>query len=182
MEKLGTAEQKLADFIYEKPEVVVKLLQKYGYDISVKTATLSQIYDLTFKAIIVDSNVGLTNDLSVAYDTDMELNAGAIVGAVIGAFTSLITAQMQSDTAKKNRQAQYNITLATLSSDEKLANEKLRSDTENARTGILANSLLQYRQSLQTESTARLKDTWLYVTGLGIGLGIIFGVYLISKR
>jgi len=179
MEKLGTAEQKLADFIYEKPEVVVKLLQKYGYDISVSTATLQQIYELTFKAIIVDSNVDFANDMDIAVSTDMELN---VVGALLGTFTSIITAGMQSDTAKKNRQAQYNITLATLTSNEKLASEKLRSDTENARTGILANSLLQYRQSLQTESTARLKDTWLYVTGLGIGLGIIFGVYLISKR
>lgn len=179
MEKLGTAEQKLADFIYEKPEVVVKLLQKYGYDISVETATLSQIYELTFKAIIVDSNIDFANDMDMAFANDIELNA---VGAILNVFTSIITSQMQSDTAKKNRQAQYNITLATLSADEKLANEKLRSDTENARTGILANSMLEYRKTLQTESTARLKDTWLYVTGLGIGLGIIFGVYLISKR
>jgi hypothetical protein len=179
MEKLGTVEQKLADFIYEKPEVVVKLLQKYGYNISVDTATLSKINELTFKAIIVDSNIDFANDMDMAVSNDIELNA---VGAILGVFTSLITSQMQSDTAKKNRQAQYNITLATLSSDEKLANEKLRSDTENARTGILANSMLQYRTSLQTESTARLKDTWLYVTGLGIGLGVLFGVYLISKR
>jgi len=179
MEKLGTVEQKLADFIYEKPELVVKLLQKYGYDISVKTATLSQIYDLTFKAIIVDSDKEFANDMDMAVSSDMELN---IAGAVIGAFTSIITAGIQSDVAKKNRQAQYNITLATLSANEKLASEKLRSDTENARTGILANSMLQYRTSLQTESTARLKDTWLYVTGIGIGLGILFGVYLISKR
>jgi len=98
MEKLGTAEQKLADFIYEKPEVVVKLLQKYGYDISVSTATLQQIYELTFKAIIVDSNVDFANDMDIAVSTDMELN---VVGALLGTFTSIITAGMQSDTAKK---------------------------------------------------------------------------------
>jgi len=98
MEKLGTVEQKLADFIYEKPEVVVKLLQKYGYNISVDTATLSKINELTFKAIIVDSNIDFANDMDMAVSNDIELNA---VGAILGVFTSLITSQMQSDTAKK---------------------------------------------------------------------------------
>jgi hypothetical protein len=41
---------------------------------------------------------------------------------------------------------------------------------------------LAYRTTLQKESTARLKDTWLYVTGLGIGLGILYGVYLIGSK
>jgi hypothetical protein len=45
----------------------------------------------------------------------------------------------------------------------------------------LANSLLAYRQTLQLESTARLKDTWLYVTGLGIGMGIFYGLYLFTQ-
>lgn len=179
MDKLQPKEQKLADFIYEKPEVVVELLKKYGYDISVSTATISQINELTFKAIFIDLNRGFANDLDVAISTDMELN---IAGAVIGSFTSIITGVMGQETAQRNRVAQYNMTLANLSANEKLQNEKVRSDTENARTGILANSLLQYRQTLQVESTARLKDTWLTVTAIGVGLGIILGVYLISKR
>ena len=66
--------------------------------------------------------------------------------------------------------------------DEKLSEEKLRADVEIARLGILANTLLAYRTTLQKESTARIKDTWLYVTGLGIGLGILFGVYLIGSK
>ena len=64
--------------------------------------------------------------------------------------------------------------------DEKLAEEKIRAEQETARLNILANTLLAYRTTLQKESTARIKDTWLYVTALGIGLGILFGVYLIG--
>jgi hypothetical protein len=66
--------------------------------------------------------------------------------------------------------------------EEKLAGEKLRADQENARLQILTNTILAYRTTLQKESTARLKDTWLYVTGLGIGLGILYGVYLIGSK
>ena len=58
--------------------------------------------------------------------------------------------------------------------------EKIRSDSETARAQILANTLAQYRISLQKEGTARIKDTWLYVTGLGIGIGIIYGIYLLA--
>jgi hypothetical protein len=65
---------------------------------------------------------------------------------------------------------------------EKLAEEKIRAEQETARLQILANTLLAYRETLQKESTARLKDTWLYVTGLGIGLGILYGVYLIGSK
>jgi hypothetical protein len=66
--------------------------------------------------------------------------------------------------------------------EEKLAGEKLRAEQENARLQILTNTILAYRTTLQKESTARLKDTWLYVTGLGIGLGILYGVYLIGSK
>jgi hypothetical protein len=49
---------------------------------------------------------------------------------------------------------------------------------ETARTQILANSMLQYRQSLQKEGTQRLKDTWLYVVGAGLGISLFYGLYL----
>ena len=81
----------------------------------------------------------------------------------------------------KNRALQKKLVLAQLSMDEKLAEEKIRAEQETARLTIMANTLLAYRTTLQKESTARLKDTWLYVTGLGIGLGILFGVYLIGS-
>lgn len=179
MEKLNPAEQKIADFIYEKPEIVVKLLEKYGYDISIDTATISKINELTFKAIIIDLNKDFANDFDMAIANEGELN---MVSGILSVVTSVISGVMAQETAQRNRTAQYNMTLANLSANEKLASEQLRSQTENARSGILANSMLEYRKTLQTESTARLKDTWLYVTGLGVGLGILFGVYLISKK
>ena len=40
----------------------------------------------------------------------------------------------------------------------------------------------EYRKLLQTESTARLKDTWIYIVGLGLGMGLFYGIYLISKK
>jgi hypothetical protein len=46
----------------------------------------------------VDSNIDFANDMDMAVSNDIELNA---VGAILGVFTSLITSQMQSDTAKK---------------------------------------------------------------------------------
>jgi hypothetical protein len=42
--------------------------------------------------------------------------------------------------------------------------------------------LLEYRKSLQSESTARLKDTWIYVAGLGIGMGSFYGLYLMFSK
>ena len=72
--------------------------------------------------------------------------------------------------------------LAQLSMNEKLAVEKIRAEQETARLTILTNTILEYRITLQKESTARLKDTWLYVTALGIGLGILYGVYLIGSK
>ena len=179
MQKLNPAEKKIADFIYEKPEIVVKLLQKYGYDISIDTATLSQINELTFKAIYVDSNKAFANDFDNMLASGGELNFVMVAVAVVSAVVSGFMAKSEGE---KNRKAQYAIALANLSSSEKLATEKLRAETETARTGILANSLLEYRKTLQSESTARLKDTWLYVTGIGIGLGILFGLSLLSKE
>ncbi|MEI7510161.1 MAG: hypothetical protein WCJ62_11940 [Flavobacterium sp.] len=179
MQNLNPAEKKIADFIYEKPEIVVKLLQKYGYDIYIDTATLSQINELTFKAIYVDSNNAFAKDFDDMLASGGELN---FVMVAITVASSIVSGFLAQGEAEKNRKAQYAIALANLSSSEKLATEKLRSETETARTGILANSLLEYRKTLQSESTARLKDTWLYVTGIGIGLGILFGLSLLSKE
>ena len=84
--------------------------------------------------------------------------------------------------AEKQLEQGKRIALAQLASNEKLAMEKLRIEQETARTGILASSLLAYRQSLQKESTARLKDTGIYVAGLGIGMGSFYGLYLMISK
>lgn len=51
MNNQEVAIKKIADFIYEKPEVVVAILKESGYDISVDTATLSKINELTLTAL-----------------------------------------------------------------------------------------------------------------------------------
>ena len=66
--------------------------------------------------------------------------------------------------------------------NEKLSMEQQKAMLEGKRAEILLNSALAYRQSLQTESTARLKDTWIYVLGLGLSMGLFYGIYLISKK
>ena len=41
-------------------------------------------------------------------------------------------------------------------------------------------TLLGYRVALQEESTKRLKDTWIYVVGSGLGISLIYGVALVG--
>ena len=90
-------------------------------------------------------------------------SAGISAGVAVA--STIITSAFASADAKKQRELQKQLKLSELALTERLAMEKIRAEQETARTNILANSLLAYRQTLQTESTARLKDTWLYVTG-----------------
>jgi hypothetical protein len=53
---------------------------------------------------------------------------------------------------------------------------------ETNRTQIFANSITKTYEVLQKESTARLSDTWIYVLALGLGIGIIYGIKLISSK
>lgn len=173
---------KIADFIYEKPEVMVILLKKYGYDIDVKTATLQKINEYTFKELY-------SGDIKFAQDLDNTIaNEGyaniipLVVGAGISIATSLFGASQGAKQAEKDRQLQKDIASANLASTEKLSYETLQTNAETARMQILANSLSQNRNNLYTQSTQRLKDTWLYVIALGVGIGIIYGITLISSK
>lgn len=178
MEEKNAIAQKINEFIYQQPDVVVVILQQNGYDIDLKTATLPQITKLVYGAIYNDDK-----DFIQAFDNAMANDGNnnivvALATAVIGSAVSYFGG---AEEGRKNRDLQKDIAIAQLSYQEKLAGEQLRVQQETARFDILANTLLEYRKSLQSESTARLKDTWLYVTGLGIGIGILFGVYLIGS-
>lgn len=180
MENTTSIDKKINDFIYDKPDVAVVILQQFGYDINLKTATLPQITKLVYTALYISKDEPFAQALDNAMANDGETNiVGAIVASVIG---SVISGFFGASEGDKNRDLQKKLALAQLSMDEKLAEEKIRADQETARLGILANTLLAYRTTLQKESTARIKDTWLYVTGLGIGLGILYGVYLIGSK
>jgi gas vesicle protein len=180
MQNTTAIDKKINDFIYEKPDVAVVILQQFGYDINLQSATLPQITKLVYSALYISQDEAFAQALDNAMTNDGESNIiGAIVGAVAG---SVIGGLFGASEGKKNRELQKKLALAQLSMDEKLSEEKIRAEQETARLQILANTLLAYRTTLQKESTARLKDTWLYVTGLGIGLGILYGVYLIGSK
>jgi hypothetical protein len=102
----------------------------------------------------------------------------AVGCAVVSIGVSIAGNSSAKKQAEKNREAQLRIAFAQMAEDEKIALEKLRIEREIATTGILASSLLEYRKTLQVESTARLKDTGIYVAMLGFGMGSFYGLYL----
>jgi hypothetical protein len=182
MENTTAIDKKINDFIYEKPDVAVVILQQFGYDINLKTATLPQITKLVYTALYISKDEPFAQALENAMSNDGENNILPLIGIGISILSSVASGFLGASEGEKNRELQKKLALAQLSMDEKLAEEKIRADQETARLGILANTLLAYRTTLQKESTARIKDTWLYVTGLGIGLGILYGVYLIGSK
>jgi hypothetical protein len=180
MDKINPIDKQINDFIYDKPDVAVVLLQQFGYNIKLKTATLPKITKLVYTALYINQDKPFAEALENAIANDGEFNfVVAIFTAVISSVIGGIVAGKEGD---KNRDLQKKLALAELSMNEKLTEEKIRAQQETARLDIMVNTLLAYRTTLQKESTARLKDTWLYVTGLGIGLGILYGVYLIGSK
>jgi gas vesicle protein len=180
MDNTNAIDKKINDFIYDYPDVAVVILQQFGYDIELKTATLPQITKLVYTALYINQDEEFGQALDNAIINEGQNNvvvalAGAVLGSVVGGLFG-------ASEGRKNRDLQKKLALAQLSMSEKLAEENIRAEQETARLQILANTLLAYRETLQKESTARLKDTWLYVTGLGIGLGILYGVYLIGSK
>ena len=183
MQNITAIDKKINDFIYEKPDVAVVILQQFGYDIKLQTATLPQITKLVYTALYINEDEPFAQALENAMVNDGENNiAPLLVSAGVSLIGSIAGGLFGSSEGAKNRALQKKIALAQMSMDEKLSAEKIRADQETARLTILSNTILAYRTTLQKESTARLKDTWLYVTGLGIGLGILYGVYLIGSK
>jgi hypothetical protein len=181
MDNTNAIDKKINDFIYDYPDVAVVILQQFGYDIDLRTATLPQITKLVYSALYISQDVEFAQALDNAIANEGQNNA-VIVAAAVAVVGSVISGMFGSSEGRKNRELQKRIALAQMAMDEKLFYEKIRAEQETARLQILTNTLLAYRTTLQKESTARLKDTWLYVTGLGIGLGILYGVYLISSK
>ena len=104
----------------------------------------------------------------------------AVAGIGVSLVTSVIGGARAKKEAQKQRELQKAMFLANLTSQEKLKYEELKLLGETERTKILADSLLGYKIALQKESTQRLKDTWIYVAGSGLGISLIYGVALIG--
>lgn len=179
MEKLDKNAQIISDFIYDKPEVVATLLNKHGYYIDVDKTTLQEINQFTFEALY-------SEDMAFAQSLDLEIAnegyLGAVITVAIAVGSAIVSGISAKNQAKRARELQKNIALSQMALTEKLSMEQLKAQSEGQRAQILLNSALEYRKLLQIESTARLKDTWIYVLGLGLSMGLFYGIYLISKK
>ena len=105
----------------------------------------------------------------------------AVASIGVSVVTSFIGGNQAKKEAKKQRELQTNIFLTDLALKEKLQLEQLKLLGENERTKILANSITEYRIALQEEGTKRLKDTWIYVAGSGLGISLIYGVSMVVQ-
>jgi hypothetical protein len=106
----------------------------------------------------------------------------AVAGMVVSIGTSLLGADTAKSEGAKQRQLMWDIHMADLAEQERVAMEELRTSSETDRIRILSESLRKYREALQKESTIRLRDTWIYVAGLGAGTGVLYGLYLMSSK
>lgn len=104
--------------------------------------------------------------------------------AVASIGTSVVMGLVSGNQAKKEaenqRELQRQALVANLTSQEKQKFEELKLLGETERTKIMADSNLSYRVALQEASTQRLKDTWIYVAGSGLGISFIYGVVLVG--
>ena len=106
----------------------------------------------------------------------------AVASTAVSVGTSLLGASNARDQAQKQRDLIWSMHNADLAQKEKQFNETLQTTNETERIKILSDSLFQYRESLQKESTIRLRDTWIYVAGLGAGTGILYAITLMYSK
>jgi len=106
--------------------------------------------------------------------------------AVAGMAVSIGTSLLGSGAAKKIAKAQlkqaWDIKMAEVASNESLTLEQIRTSNETDRVKILTDNLEKYRESLQKESTIRLRDSWIYIAGLGCGTGVLYGISLMYSK
>jgi len=106
----------------------------------------------------------------------------AVAGTVVSIGMGVVGNQASKKQAEKQFEFQKQFAIAQLAEQEKYDTEKLRIEQELGNANILASNLTAYRIVLQKESTARLKDTGIYVAGLGIGMGTFYGLYLMFSK
>jgi hypothetical protein len=106
----------------------------------------------------------------------------AVAGIAVSVGTSFFSAGQASKQAEKQRELAWNMHLLDLAEQEKISMEQIRTTAETDRIKILSDSLEKYREALQKESTIRLRDTWIYVAGLGAGTGVLYGLFLMGSK
>lgn len=106
----------------------------------------------------------------------------AVAGIAVSIGSTLLGASNAKKEAQKQRDQMMLIEQAKIASNEKIMYEQIRTGNETQRLGIFADNARKYREALQKESTIRLRDTWIYVAGIGCGTGVIYGVYLMASK
>jgi hypothetical protein len=109
----------------------------------------------------------------------MSYIAVASIGTSV--ITSIVGGVSAKKEAKRQRELQKNVFLTDIALKEKLQLEQLKLLGETEREKILANSITDYRIALQEEGTQRLKDTWIYVAGSGLGISLIYGISMVAQ-
>jgi hypothetical protein len=106
----------------------------------------------------------------------------AVAGIAVSIGTSLLGSETAKKEAKKQRELMFNLKMAEIASNEAIKYEEIRTIAETERIRILTDSLGKYREALQKESTIRLRDTWIYIAGLGCGTSAIYAVSLMFSK
>ncbi len=180
MERLPIQLEKLNDFIWEKPQVVVSILKKNGISVSSRPI-LPEIIRKSVQGI-TDENIGLIEDLDLAIQNDGESNVIFTGALLVSSLISVGSAIFGASQAKKQRRAMLNMKLMDLASNEKLTYANIQAMKEQGRIEILTNTLLEYGKALQSESTQRQKDTGLFIGIMGVGLAVVYATTQIFKE
>lgn len=172
----------ISNFVYYYPDLAVVMLNKHGYPIDMATATLPMINELVFKALYNNQDIDLAKAIDEAIANDGNSNFVMLALAGLSAVTSLVGTFTGKSEAKKQRALLKNLALADLAQQQKIQYENIRTAAETDRIKILTNTLESYRTTLQKESTIRLRDTWIYITAIAVGMGIFYGILLINEK
>lgn len=178
MEKLPVDLQMLNNFIWEKPQVVVRILKENGIKVSSKPI-LPEIIDKSVQAIL-DDNKKFVEDVYKAIQTNDE--ASFAITLAVSAVMSIGSAIFGAQQAKKQRTAMLNAQLMKLASNEKLTLANIQAMKEQGRIKIMTDTLLSYAESLQSESTQRQKDTALFIGIMGVGLAVVYATIQLFKK
>lgn len=183
MEKFDPNLSQIVNFIFKKPEVVVRILQNSGYPIDMETATLQQVDRLTFEALQKKDKKFAYNLADAIANGDAYSNLATLaVSASVSLVSAVIGSMTASKEAQKQRELMWNMKMAELAQQEKLFYEQIRTQAETERIKILSNSIEKYREALQKEGTIRLRDTWIYLAGLWCAGGIIYALSLMLSK
>ena len=179
MNELPVQLQKLNNFIQDKPVVVLDILKKNGIKIPNKP-TFNDISRLSFTAVY-DDNEQFVKDVTQAIQNEGESNFDPVT-LTVSALLTIGSSIFGSRQAKKQRQLMANLKLAELSNAEKLAMAEIDANLTKAEIEIYANTFLKFNQSMQSESTARQRDTALFVGIMGVGLAVMYATVQIFKK